>query len=699
MASAGTIERAYKVSVDATEAIRQLEKIADSTGSLDKAFEAMQDRVKDLGKDILKGLAIEKLIEYAAEAVEKIKGLAESFDQLGKDAQKIGVSIEDLQRLRFAAGLAGVGAEDLDHAIGKLAENMQKMNTVTDVATQTLKTMGVRANDTSLAAIEKVADRFAKMPDGVEKAAEAIALFGKQGLAMIPFLNQGAEGIRKLAEEADKFGGVISQKVADQAGQFNDNLAKLERVSAGAWAQLTVGLIPALVALTKYLTETTKSGDGFKTWGENVGSAVINTTIAITYLWNAAQKAAVTLEALTLIRLKPAQTVDIAKQWYEQIKAIGEATPAVIKLLADFKQAMEDASKPADKPPGKTSADNMADALERQKLALERFSAQLKAEGEQEMREGDEHQRQGEAILKITLETTQAMEDQKQVEVGLAAARAAGARETSEAEKRAADVRSKTIDELNRYTASLGDTATQTQVYYELLDDLAGKYDEVSNRQREWIQAQLNGPPALKKVSEEVAALQSGFDRFVDTLSSGSVTVAQAFKAMAQSIIADLLKIWAKKYIIDALSELWGVSTSSGGAGGGAPPGAYNPGAFGLTFDAGHVVPFAAGGVVMGPLRMPMALMGEAGPEAVMPLQRTADGTLGVRAQVPPLNVAIHNHTDATVSARRDGNGDLAILIETTKREIANDIRRGGNDVARAAEAAWRLSRGAAAPY
>jgi hypothetical protein len=92
-------------------------------------------------------------------------------------------------------------------------------------------------------------------------------------------------------------------------------------------------------------------------------------------------------------------------------------------------------------------------------------------------------------------------------------------------------------------------------------------------------------------------------------------------------------------------------------------------------------------------------LMGEAGPEAIMPLQRLADGALGVRAQAPAFKVAIHNHTDARVSARRTERGDLEIFVDAARQAIASDFRRGGNDVARAAESAWRLSRGAAAPF
>ncbi len=57
----------------------------------------------------------------------------------------------------------------------------------------------------------------------------------------------------------------------------------------------------------------------------------------------------------------------------------------------------------------------------------------------------------------------------------------------------------------------------------------------------------------------------------------------------------------------------------------------------GASFSQGRVTPFAKGGVVGGPVTFPMrggtGLMGEAGPEAIMPLSRGADGKLGVASQ------------------------------------------------------------------
>ncbi|ARO14277.1 phage tail minor protein [Ketogulonicigenium robustum] len=61
------------------------------------------------------------------------------------------------------------------------------------------------------------------------------------------------------------------------------------------------------------------------------------------------------------------------------------------------------------------------------------------------------------------------------------------------------------------------------------------------------------------------------------------------------------------------------------------------PFANGGAFTQGRVMPFAKGGVVTAPTTFPMrggtGLMGEAGPEAIMPLTRGADGRLGVATQ------------------------------------------------------------------
>lgn len=72
----------------------------------------------------------------------------------------------------------------------------------------------------------------------------------------------------------------------------------------------------------------------------------------------------------------------------------------------------------------------------------------------------------------------------------------------------------------------------------------------------------------------------------------------------------------------------------------------------GASFSQGRVTAFQKGGVVSSPTTFPMrgatGLMGEAGPEAIMPLARNADGSLGVRAEgsaSQPVNIVMNIST------------------------------------------------------
>jgi hypothetical protein len=79
-------------------------------------------------------------------------------------------------------------------------------------------------------ALAKVADRFARMKDGTQKAALATELFGKSGTMLIPLLNKGAKGIAALEAEARRLGITLSQADAEALQKLGDNLDTMETV-------------------------------------------------------------------------------------------------------------------------------------------------------------------------------------------------------------------------------------------------------------------------------------------------------------------------------------------------------------------------------------------------------------------------------------------------------------------------------------
>jgi len=86
-----------------------------------------------------------------------------------------------------------------------------------------------------------------------------------------------------------------------------------------------------------------------------------------------------------------------------------------------------------------------------------------------------------------------------------------------------------------------------------------------------------------------------------------------------------------------AINNFLGLLTGGIGSAGGIPLPHLRPGALGLAFDRGNVLPAASGALIERPTIFPMAsggfaLGGEAGTEAIMPLRRTSTGRLGVEA-------------------------------------------------------------------
>jgi lambda family phage tail tape measure protein len=95
---------------------------------------------------------------------------------------------------------------------------------------------------------------------------------------------------------------------------------------------------------------------------------------------------------------------------------------------------------------------------------------------------------------------------------------------------------------------------------------------------------------------------------------------------------------------------------------------------------------FADGGVVNGPTFFNMGLMGEAGPEAIMPLQRDSAGRLGVSASGDAAGGAVHYHApNITIVSNQDPEAIARQTKKTldmheamTTRKIAKESRPGG---------------------
>lgn len=131
-----------------------------------------------------------------------------------------------------------------------------------------------------------------------------------------------------------------------------------------------------------------------------------------------------------------------------------------------------------------------------------------------------------------------------------------------------------------------------------------------------------------REVTSLSSALGTGLRRAFDGVVFDGMRLSDALKGVAQSMVGSVYSV-AMRPVQGALGAALaqGINGMLSGV---------LPFAKGGAFAQGRVTAFAQGGVVASPTHFPMrggiGLMGEAGPEAILPLARGADGRLGVQA-------------------------------------------------------------------
>lgn len=223
------------------------------------AFDSIRGNLKRLGDEsnrlqaLLAGLGVTL---SAGGFVAFVKGAIDSADQLNKLSQKIGVSVEALSTLRFAAELSDVSLETLQKGIKTLSQTIVEANTGIGDGVRVFDALGISVKNTdgtlksSEQVLLEVADVFATLEDGTVKTTLAVKLFGKAGQDMIPLLNQGKAGIEQLRLEAERLGLKLDTETARSAETFNDNLAALKASASSLAISLSRDFLPELTNIT-----------------------------------------------------------------------------------------------------------------------------------------------------------------------------------------------------------------------------------------------------------------------------------------------------------------------------------------------------------------------------------------------------------------------------------------------------------------
>lgn len=669
---------------------QQLEKVA-------KASEGMAGRVKSsfsaLGSTI--GVAVGALA--AAGAIGQFKEFVNYLDQFDEAAERIGTSAQNLSELAYAAKLSGVEFEDLNKGLVKFSSTLADAASGNKDAIELLNRLGVSAENYGNLdkALDQTANSFAKFENGVAKTALASDAFGeKLGSKMVPLLSRGAAGMAELRAEAQILGGVIDDKLAKQAADFNDNLDKLSAYASTAGKSLAGGLLPWLNEVAESFLISRKNAESF--W------EAVNRPLPGTGFIDVEANLAKVLREYEQIdfRLSNGRAREGDQDKFDKLGR-------ELKYWQDIKAAREKADGPAsNKSAGTVSVPGKAQKTGKpDKVASPEATAEAKAYADAMESLAKSIQTADMAMLDLSgsqkqlydLMTSQAWASMPdtwkqtavaQFEQAYAAEQAAAA--TAQLNRLLGATESSKIEEARDDMLALVEALEQGVIseekYLEAVAARLGKGTQEIEKQ--------------KSLAEELGLTFTS--AFEDAIAGG-----KGFSDVLKGLESDILRLLTRMAVTEPLGNAvkgfdWGsLAKSVVGAFGGTATANAKGNVYSmpsLSAYSGSIVSqptfFANGGNVMG----------EAGPEGIFPLKRGADGKLGVVAHGAgggDVTVNVINNTDAQARTERrtDGRGNsiIDVVIERTKAAIASDIGSGSGAVPAALQSTYGIKRTAGA--
>lgn len=182
-----------------------------------------------------------------------VRGAINAGDEMSKMAQRIGVSTDAVAGLQLAFKQGGVASGEMQSSLSRLTKAMADGN-------DGLKRLGVTSGDT-VGALQQISDQFQAMPDGAQKTALAVEIFGRSGAALIPILNQGSQSLRDYDSIARQLGITVDTETGKAFEKFNDTVDLLGQSVAGIANTLAAELLPRLQAAADTLLEFMMSLD------------------------------------------------------------------------------------------------------------------------------------------------------------------------------------------------------------------------------------------------------------------------------------------------------------------------------------------------------------------------------------------------------------------------------------------------------
>lgn len=245
----------------------KMSRVVDmAVGKSEKKLSKFQKATEKIGKSIQK-MGTKMFLAGSAVAgalFAEVKSQSSAAAEYLRTSQKVGMSVENWQRVEYAADRVNVASESLRISLQRFAKTQVTALTGNKKSIAAFKMVGVSILDhnkklkSTHKMLLQIADAFSKAKDGPVKTTAAILLFGKAGADMIPMLNKGSKGIKDFGDRADKFGLIMSGKDAQSMKDFALKMRNVKDATIGASRIIAITALPTMVKFASFISSVSE---------------------------------------------------------------------------------------------------------------------------------------------------------------------------------------------------------------------------------------------------------------------------------------------------------------------------------------------------------------------------------------------------------------------------------------------------------
>lgn len=258
---------------DTSQFTSGIEKANHSLDSMKKEFAGVESpmHATGLGLVSLGGKITAAATAMGALGIAAAKEMGSFAEEMEMTSQKTGVSVETLQKWNFALNRVGLEVGNLMPGFKKLSDVVTKAFGGDDKALHKLEKIGIDIETLRGKNPEQIfltlAGAIAKIEDPLARNAALSSTFGKAGLSLVPILGEVATGFAESGKRAEELGLVFSGQAMASASALDDSFDDLSATMAGFSRTLATTFNGPLKDTIVVLTDTLGA---FNTWWQGI---------------------------------------------------------------------------------------------------------------------------------------------------------------------------------------------------------------------------------------------------------------------------------------------------------------------------------------------------------------------------------------------------------------------------------------------